>query len=136
MHVVAYDPYFDESFAEANGIRRLELDELLREADFVTLHLFLDESTRHLIDASRLAMMKPDAVLINTARGGIIEEDALVDAVRDGAHRRRRSRRLRGRAAGSVEPAPAHPRHPRHDARRGRDARGTWRVGPDWLRAT
>lgn len=84
MHVVAYDPYFDESFAEANGIRRLELDELLREADFVTLHLFLDESTRHLIDASRLAMMKPDAVLINTARGGIIEEDALVDAVRDG----------------------------------------------------
>lgn len=84
MQVVAYDPYFDEDFAAANGIRRLELEDLLREADFVTLHLFLDETTRNLLDASRLALMKPDAVLINTARGGIIEEDALVDAVRNG----------------------------------------------------
>lgn len=84
MHIVAYDPYFDEDFAAAHGIRRLDLDDLLREADFVTLHLFLDESTRNLIDASRLAMMKGDAVLINTARGGIVDEDALVDAVREG----------------------------------------------------
>src|SRR5690606_12566946 len=84
MNVVAYDPYFDEGFAAANGIRRLELEDLLREADFVTLHLFLDETTRNLLDASRLALMKPDAVLINTARGGIIDEDALVAAVRDG----------------------------------------------------
>ncbi|MCK8467276.1 MULTISPECIES: phosphoglycerate dehydrogenase [Microbacterium] len=84
MNVVAYDPYFDEGFAAANGIRRLELEDLLREADFVTLHLFLDETTRNLLDASRLALMKSDAVLINTARGGIIDEDALVDAVRDG----------------------------------------------------
>ncbi|UUE21074.1 phosphoglycerate dehydrogenase [Microbacterium sp. J1-1] len=84
MKVVAYDPSFDEGFAAANGIRRLELEDLLREADFVTLHLFLDETTRNLLDASRLALMKSDAVLINTARGGIIEEDALVAAVRDG----------------------------------------------------
>ncbi|MFS0894875.1 phosphoglycerate dehydrogenase [Microbacterium sp. 179-I 3D3 NHS] len=84
MDIVAYDPYFDAEFAAAHGIRRLELDDLLREADFVTLHLFLDESTRNLIDAERLAEMKADAVLINTARGGIIDEDALVDAVREG----------------------------------------------------
>ncbi|MFS0911145.1 phosphoglycerate dehydrogenase [Microbacterium sp. 179-I 3D2 NHS] len=84
MDIVAYDPYFDAEFAAAHGIRRLELDDLLREADFVTLHLFLDESTRNLLDAERLAEMKADAVLINTARGGIIDEDALVDAVREG----------------------------------------------------
>jgi phosphoglycerate dehydrogenase-like enzyme len=84
MDIVAYDPYFDEAFAAAHGIRRLELDELLREADFVTLHLFLDESTRNLLDASRLSLMKDDAVLINTARGGIVDEDELVDAVRNG----------------------------------------------------
>lgn len=84
MKVAAYDPYFDEEFAAAHGIRRLDLDDLLRQADFVTLHLFLDESTRNLINAARLAEMKDDAVLINTARGGIVDEDALVDAVRNG----------------------------------------------------
>lgn len=84
MHVVAYDPYFDEEFAAANGIRRATLDEVLAESDVVTLHLFLDDSTRNLIDAERLAHMKDDAILINTARGGIIDEDALVDAVERG----------------------------------------------------
>ena len=84
MHVLAYDPYFDEAFATEHGIRRADLDELLAAADFVTLHLFLDESTRNLINAERLATMKSDAILINTARGGIVDEDALVDAVRGG----------------------------------------------------
>jgi D-3-phosphoglycerate dehydrogenase/(S)-sulfolactate dehydrogenase len=50
----------------------------------VTLHLFLDESTLNLINADRLRAMKPDAILINSARGGIVDEDALVDAVRGG----------------------------------------------------
>lgn len=85
MRVIAYDPYFDDAFAEAHGIRRAELPVLLRDADFITLHLFLDDTTRNLIDADRLSMMKHDAILINTARGGIIDEDALVDAVRRGA---------------------------------------------------
>ena len=84
MEVIAYDPYFDEEYAAAHGVRRAERDEVLAEADFVTLHLFLDDSTRNLIDAERLAMMKSDAILINTARGGIVDEDALVEAVRDG----------------------------------------------------
>lgn len=84
MDVIAYDPYFDEAFAAAHGVRRGELDEVLAEADFVTLHLFLDETTRNLIDAERLRTMKSDAVLINTARGGIVDEDALVEGVRSG----------------------------------------------------
>ncbi|MFF2050546.1 phosphoglycerate dehydrogenase [Leifsonia sp. NPDC058194] len=84
MDVIAYDPYFDAEFAVANGIRRASLDEVVAEADFITLHLFLDDSTRNLIDAGRLAAMKDDAILVNTARGGIVDERALVEAVRDG----------------------------------------------------
>lgn len=84
MKVVAYDPYFDEAFAAANGIRRAGLDDVLAQSDFVTLHLFLDESTLNLINAERLSTMKQDAILVNTARGGIVDEDALVDAVRNG----------------------------------------------------
>lgn len=84
MDVVAYDPYFDEEFAAANGIRRATLEQVLAESDFVTLHLFLDDSTRNLLDADRLALMKDDAIVVNTARGGIIDEDALVDAVTRG----------------------------------------------------
>ncbi len=84
MDIVAYDPYFDEAFAAAHGIRRAELEEVLAQADFVSLHLFLDESTRNLINADRLRMMKSDAILINTSRGACVDEDALVDAVRKG----------------------------------------------------
>lgn len=81
MDIVAYDPYFDQEFAAANGVRRADLEGVLAQSDFVTLHLFLDESTRNLIDAQRLALMKSDAIVINTARGGIIDEQALVEAV-------------------------------------------------------
>ncbi|MDR6868149.1 D-3-phosphoglycerate dehydrogenase/(S)-sulfolactate dehydrogenase [Microbacterium resistens] len=85
MDIVAYDPYFDEDFAAANGVRRADLEEVLAQSDFVTLHLFLDESTHNLLDAKRLSLMKSDAIVINTARGGIIDEQALVDAVVAGA---------------------------------------------------
>ncbi len=84
MEIIAYDPYFDEAFAAAHGVRRAELDEVLAQADFVTLHLFLDESTRNVINADRLRTMKSDAILINTSRGACVDEDALVDAVRNG----------------------------------------------------
>lgn len=84
MSVIAYDPFFDEAFAAEHGVIRAELDEVLAQADFVTLHLFLDESTRNLIDAARLSTMKRDSILINTARGGIVDEAALVEAVRGG----------------------------------------------------
>jgi glyoxylate reductase len=63
---------------------RLELDELLRTADVVSLHCPLTPQTRHLIDARRLALMKPGAVLVNAARGQIVDEGALVEALREG----------------------------------------------------
>jgi lactate dehydrogenase-like 2-hydroxyacid dehydrogenase len=59
------------------------LEQLLAEADVVSLHLPLSDETRHLIDAGALAGMKPDAVLVNTSRGPIVDESALVDALRD-----------------------------------------------------
>ena len=64
--------------------RRVELDEGLREADFVTIHTPLTEETRHLIDARRLGLMKETAVLVNTARGPVVDEGALARALREG----------------------------------------------------
>lgn len=71
-----------EAEAKALGVRLVALDDLLREADFVSLHLPLTDETRHLIDASKLALMKPTARLINTARGSIVDEGALIEALR------------------------------------------------------
>ena len=64
--------------------RRVELDQGLAEADFVTIHTPLTDQTRHLIDARRLALMKPSAVLVNTARGPVVDEAALAKALSDG----------------------------------------------------
>ncbi|MFV0253267.1 MAG: phosphoglycerate dehydrogenase [Beutenbergiaceae bacterium] len=85
MTVIAYDPHLDDEYATAHRIRPASLEDVLRESDFVSLHLFLDQTTRNLINADRLASMKSDAILINTARGGIVDEDALVSAVRSGS---------------------------------------------------
>jgi lactate dehydrogenase-like 2-hydroxyacid dehydrogenase len=70
--------------ADADGVRFAELDELLAEADVVTLHVPLTDATRHLVDAAALARMKPTALLVNTARGGVVDTGALVDALRAG----------------------------------------------------
>jgi D-3-phosphoglycerate dehydrogenase len=81
MTVVAHDPWWDAGFAEAQNIARRSLDELLAESDFVSLHIALTDDTHHLIDAQALARMKPTAHLINTARGPIIDEAALIEAL-------------------------------------------------------
>lgn len=73
-----------EAVADFDGVTWAELDELLAASDFVTLHLPLSAATRHLIDAAALARMKPGAFLINTARGPVVDEAALVDALRAG----------------------------------------------------
>jgi glyoxylate reductase len=73
----------EEFESEPINARRMELDDGLREADFVSLHTPLNDETRHLLNASRLALMKSDAVLINTSRGGVIDEAALVEALRE-----------------------------------------------------
>jgi phosphoglycerate dehydrogenase-like enzyme len=66
------------------GVSRVPFEDLLRQADLVTLHVPLSDVTRHLIDARALALMKPTAVLVNTARGGLVEEQALTEALRSG----------------------------------------------------
>jgi len=84
MKVCAYDPYFDGIFAERHGVARKTLDDLLCESDFISLHLPLTDETRYLIDAKRIAAMKNGAVLINTSRGGLIDEAAAAQAVKAG----------------------------------------------------
>lgn len=81
LHVLAYSPSLTEDEARQSGVERAELDDLLRRADFVSLHTPLNVQTRHLIDRRRLALMKPTAILINTARGGVVDQDALYDAL-------------------------------------------------------
>ncbi len=71
----------DAQFAEAHHVAFVPLEELLRESDFVSLHTFLNDKTRHLIDDERLSLMKPTAFLINTARGGIVDTEALCRAL-------------------------------------------------------
>ncbi len=84
MRVVAADPVIsDERAAQLNVTMRL-VDELLAEADFVTLHVPLTAETRHMINARRLAQAKPGLRLLNVARGGIVDERALYDALQDG----------------------------------------------------
>jgi glyoxylate reductase len=74
----------DPELVAAVGARRLDLDELLRTSDFVSLHCPLTAETRGLISAERLALMKPEAILVNTARGPVVDEAALVAALREG----------------------------------------------------
>lgn len=81
MRLLACDPHIDESVFAKHGTRRVDLDSLLEEADIVTLHCNLTPETRGLIDAHALARMKPTALLINTARGAVVDIDALCDAI-------------------------------------------------------
>ncbi|HBT38959.1 MAG: phosphoglycerate dehydrogenase [Pseudothermotoga sp.] len=84
MRVLVYDPYVEESVLKELGFEKADLDQLLRQSDFVSLHVPLNESTRHLIDREKLSLMKKTAYLINTARGGVVDEEALVEALKNG----------------------------------------------------
>lgn len=84
MRVLVYDPYVEESNLRELGVEKMELDELLRQSDFVSLHVPLNESTRHLIDREKISLMKRTAYLINTARGGVVDEKALAEALKSG----------------------------------------------------
>lgn len=96
--VVAHDIRELDAFYRETGVTPVSLDTLLRDADFVSIHLPLDESTRGLIDARALAVMKRSAFLVNTARGGIVVEQALKAALLE--------RRLAGAAADVFEEEP------------------------------
>lgn len=85
MRVVAHEPYPVMEFVQEHGIELLSMDDVLRTSDFLTLHLPASPQTERIIDAARLALMRPSAFLINTARGDLVDEGALYAAVRSGA---------------------------------------------------
>jgi D-3-phosphoglycerate dehydrogenase len=84
MQVLAYDPYVDEKQAEAIGVRLTSLEEVIASADFVSLHAALTAETRNIIGKRELEQMKLSAFLINTARGGLVDEEALYTALVEG----------------------------------------------------
>lgn len=82
QRILAYDPYIKKVRAKSLGAELVDLDTLLRSSDIISLHCPLTDETRHMIDAKALAQMKPGAILINDARGAVVDEEALIDALR------------------------------------------------------
>ena len=81
MKVIAFDPFLSPERAKDIGVEKVDLDELFKRADFITLHTPLTEKTKNIIDAAALAKMKKGVRIINCARGGLVDEQALVDAL-------------------------------------------------------
>ncbi|HXV66139.1 MAG TPA: D-2-hydroxyacid dehydrogenase [Nitrosopumilaceae archaeon] len=85
MNIIGYDVIpIDEEFSKEVGLMKSDLDTLLQSSDYVSLHVPLLDSTYHLINSQKLSIMKKTACIINTSRGGVIDEDALYDALKDG----------------------------------------------------
>ena len=105
MRVLAYDPYVTADTAGKQDVELVELDELMQQSDFVSIHALLNEDTRGLINRARLSMMKPGSILINLARGAIVESlDILYEALTDGG--------LAAAALDVFEPEPPDVSHP------------------------
>jgi D-3-phosphoglycerate dehydrogenase len=99
MNVIAFDPYIPEDISAQKGISSVTLDELLGRSDFISIHAPLTEETQNLLDAEAIARMKEGVVVINCARGGIVNEEALLDGLMSG--------RVRGAALDVFENEPA-----------------------------
>jgi D-3-phosphoglycerate dehydrogenase len=85
MNIIGYDVIpIDEEFSKEVGLMKTDLDTLLQSSDYVSLHVPLLDSTYHLINAKKLSTMKKTANIINTSRGGVIDEEALYDALKNG----------------------------------------------------
>ena len=105
MTVLAYDPFVSKETADALDVALVELEDLLKRSDFVSLHTLLNDDTRGLINRERVALMKPGAYLINLARGGVVENlDVLYEALTDGP--------LAGVGLDVFEPEPPDVGHP------------------------
>ncbi|WP_171055056.1 D-2-hydroxyacid dehydrogenase family protein [Mycobacterium sp. DBP42] len=104
MNVIAWSPNLTDERAGKAGVVRVERETLFADADVVSLHMVLADSTRGLIGAVELAAMKPSAILVNTSRGGLINEEALVDALR--------GKQIRGAALDVYQHEPLPPGHP------------------------
>lgn len=81
--MLAYDPFVPAEAMAGDGICKTDLDTLLAQSDFVSLHLHLTPETRHIIDGTAIRKMKPSAILINVSRGGLVDDDALLAALRE-----------------------------------------------------
>lgn len=81
MRVVAYDPFWDEEYAAAHNVERCELDDVLRQADYISISLHLTKETYHMIGEREFGLMKPTAYFINCSRGAVADEEALVRAL-------------------------------------------------------
>lgn len=84
MQVIVYDPFITKETADAMGVEIKSFEQVLQESDFLTFHLPLRPETRHMIGAKEFAMMRPGVRVLNVARGGIIDEQALYDAIKSG----------------------------------------------------
>ena len=102
--IIAHDPYAGIAEDGAGGAFPASLDELLRQSDVVTLHSRVTSETRGMIDAAAIARMKPSATLVNTARGSLVDYDALYQALRDG--------RIRGAVLETFPTEPVPPESP------------------------
>lgn len=83
MRVLACDAIWDNSFCAQYDIIKANVEQICKECDFVTIHCNLTEQTANILDAGRIAMLKPTAIIVNTARGGLIDEDALLNALQN-----------------------------------------------------
>ena len=104
MKVIGYDPFLSGEAAAKLGIELVELDQIWKRADAITLHVPMTEQTRNMISAQTLALMKPGALIVNCARGGLIDENALAEALR--------SKKIGGAALDVFEVEPPPKDHP------------------------
>src|SRR3954466_8740188 len=108
MNVKGFDLYWDEGFAKACSVERCTTaEDAIKDVDVVSLHMNLDENNRHFINKTRIAGMKKGAIVINTARGGLVNEQDVADACKSG--------QLGGYAADVLEHEPPKPGHPFND---------------------
>ncbi|MBF8304194.1 MAG: NAD-binding D-isomer specific 2-hydroxyacid dehydrogenase, partial [Dehalococcoidia bacterium] len=104
MRVIAHDPFVPQAVAQGLGVELVDIDKLLTESDFISLHAALTPQNYHLINKERLLKMKKNAYIVNTARGGLIDEVALVEAIENGV--------IAGAALDVTEPEPPKPDSP------------------------
>ncbi|MFQ5997213.1 MAG: C-terminal binding protein [Dehalococcoidales bacterium] len=104
LRILGYDPYVDKSLAKEYGITLVSLPELLKESDFVSVHTLLNQETRHLIGEKEFKQMKPTAYFINTARGAVVDEAALIKALQE--------KRIAGAGLDVFEQEPVEPDNP------------------------
>ena len=84
MKVIAYDPFINAQYCEENDIGNCSFDEVIEQANVISLHLPLTDQTRHMIDADAISRMKPGTIIVNASRGGIIDEDAAYEGLKSG----------------------------------------------------